>query len=110
MSKFESLNKMGEITDNPPKNLEESDKMIRELIHCSIDFLNELNASMAGALKGVSVPFIAAAMEYQTEQLKKAIINNTQKVLYESAKDTINSSVKSVRIVVPTVDKKGAEE
>ena len=110
MSKFEALNKMEEITDNPPKNLKESDEMITKLMLCSADFLNELNDSMAGTLKGINIPFIAAAMEYQTEQLKKAITDDAQKGLYELAKNVINSSVKSVRIVVPIVDKKGVEE
>lgn len=110
MNKFESLNKMEEITDKLPKNQEENNKMIRELIHCSVDFLDELNDSMSGTLKSVHTPFIAAAMEYQTEQLKKAITDDTQKNLYELAKYVINSSVKSIHIVVPTVDKKGMED
>lgn len=110
MSKFESLNKMEEITNNPPKEMEESDEIITKLMFCSFEFVKELNASMAGTLKDIHVPFIAAAMEYQTEQLKKAITDDAQKGLYELAKDMINSCVKSVRVVIPIVNKKGAEE
>ena len=110
MSKFESLNKMEEITNEPPKNQKEIDEVITKLIFCSFDFLHELNGSMAGVLKSVNVPFIAAVMEYQTEQLKKAITDDEQKELYELAKDVINECVNSVRIVTPIVDKKGAEE
>lgn len=110
MSKFESLNKMEEITNKPPENYKEANEMTTKLLLCSFDFLNELNASMVGTLKNTHVPFIAAAMEYQTEQLKKAMTNDTQKILYELVKDTINDHVKAVRIVTPIVDKKGAEE